>query len=457
MNQENKMGVMPIGKLLASMAVPMMISMLVQALYNVVDSIFVAQIGENALTAVSLAFPLQNLLIAFGVGTALGMNALLSRSLGEKKQEMVDRTANTGMFLFACNAVLFAFVGVFLTRPFFAAQTQVEEIVEGGTAYATIVLACSVGLFGQFYFERLLQSTGRTGLSMVIQLIGAVTNLILDPIMIFGLLGFPKMGIIGAAVATVVGQLLSATVALFVNLRANPEIHLRWKLIRWDREITKEIYRVGVPSIVMSSVGSVMTFGLNKIVITFSTTAAAILGAYFKLQSFVFMPVFGLNNGMVPILAYNYGAAKEERVRKTVVCTTAAAVAIMACGTLFFELFPKTLLRLFDASEYMLSIGVPALRIIATHFFMAGFSIIVSSVCQAVGNPMHSLITSVCRQLVVLLPAAWLLAQTGNLTMVWFAFPIAEVCSVILSAVYLIRTMKAVNASMTARHQAMEA
>lgn len=455
MNEGNKMGVMPIGKLLASMAIPMMISMLVQALYNVVDSIFVAQIGENALTAVSLAFPLQNLLIAFGVGTALGMNALLSRSLGEKKQDMVDRAANTGMFLFFCNAVLFAFIGLFLVRPFFMAQTHVQEIVEGGTAYAAIVLTCSIGLFSQFYFERLLQSTGRTGLSMIVQLLGAVTNLILDPILIFGLFGFPRLEIVGAAIATVVGQILSAVVAMIVNLRANPEIHLRWKLVRWDGEIAKEIYRVGVPSIVMSSVGSVMTFGLNKIVIGFSTTAAAVLGAYFKLQSFVFMPVFGLNNGMVPVLAYNYGAADEERVKKTVTCTTIAAVAIMACGTVLFELFPQVLLGFFDASDYMLAIGVPALRIVATHFFMAGFSIISSSVCQAVGNPMHSLLTSVCRQLVVLLPSAWLLAQSGNLTLVWLAFPIAEICSVVLSAVFLARTMKRVNASMTAKRKAL--
>lgn len=456
MNEENKMGVMPVGKLLASMAIPMMISMLVQALYNVVDSIFVAQIGENSLTAVSLAFPLQNLLIAFGVGTAVGMNALLSRSLGEKKQDMVDRTANTGMFLFFCNAVFFALVGIFLVHPFFMAQTHNQEIVESGTAYATIVLTCSIGLFGQFYFERLLQSTGRTGLSMVIQLIGAVINLILDPILIFGLCGFPRLEVVGAAVATVIGQLVSAAVALFVNLFANPEIHLRWKLVRWDSKITKEIYRVAVPSIVMSSVGSVMTFGLNKIVIGFSTTAAAVLGAYFKLQSFVFMPIFGLNNGMVPILAYNYGAGKEDRLKKTITCATVAAILIMTAGMLIFELFPQVLLGFFDASENMLAIGIPALRIVATHFFMAGFSIVVSSVCQAVGNPMHSLITSVCRQLLVLLPIAWLLAQSGDLNLVWLSFPIAEVCSVILSAIFLVSTMKRVRVSMAARRNTAE-
>ena len=448
---ENKMGVMPVGKLLADMAIPMMISMMVQALYNIVDSIFVARISENALTAVSLAFPLQSLCIAFGGGTAVGMNALLSRSLGEKKQDVVDRSANTGVFLFLCTYLVFAMIGIFLARPFFMAQTDVAEIVENGIVYTQICLGCSLGIFMQFCFEKLLQSTGRTKLSMITQIIGAVTNIILDPILIFGLLGAPKMGVAGAAVATVAGQILAAFVALLMNVKRNPEIHFRRKLIRFDKEIAGEIYRVGLPSIIMQSIGSIMTFGMNKILIAFTTTATAVFGAYFKLQSFIFMPIFGLNNAMVPIISYNYGVAKANRVRKTVVLTICTAVCIMGVGMLAFETIPHVLLSFFDASENMLAIGVPALRIIGTHFLLAGFCIIAGSVCQAIGNPVYSLITSVARQLVVLLPAAWLLAQTGRLELVWLAFPIAELMSLLLSAIFLKKTMGRANASMAER------
>jgi len=448
---ENKMGVMPVGKLLADMAIPMMISMMVQALYNIVDSIFVARISENALTAVSLAFPLQSLCIAFGGGTAVGMNALLSRSLGEKKQDVVDRSANTGVFLFLCTYLVFAMIGIFLARPFFMAQTDVAEIVENGIVYTQICLGCSLGIFMQFCFEKLLQSTGRTKLSMITQIIGAVTNIILDPILIFGLLGAPKMGVAGAAVATVAGQILAAFVALLMNVKRNPEIHFRRKLIRFDKEIAAEIYRVGLPSIIMQSIGSIMTFGMNKILIAFTTTATAVFGAYFKLQSFIFMPIFGLNNAMVPIISYNYGAAKANRVRKTVILTICTAICIMGVGMLAFETIPHVLLSFFDASENMLAIGVPALRIIGTHFLLAGFCIIAGSVCQAIGNPVYSLITSVARQLVVLLPAAWLLAQTGHLELVWLAFPIAELISLLLSAIFLKKTMGRANASMAER------
>ena len=448
---ENKMGVMPVGKLLADMAIPMMISMMVQALYNIVDSIFVARISENALTAVSLAFPLQSLCIAFGGGTAVGMNALLSRSLGEKKQDVVDRSANTGVFLFLCTYLVFAMIGIFLARPFFMAQTDVAEIVENGVVYTQICLGCSLGIFMQFCFEKLLQSTGRTKLSMITQIIGAVTNIILDPILIFGLLGAPKMGVAGAAVATVAGQILAAFVALLMNVKRNPEIHFRRKLIHFDKEIAAEIYRVGLPSIIMQSIGSIMTFGMNKILIAFTTTATAVFGAYFKLQSFIFMPIFGLNNAMVPIISYNYGAAKANRVRKTVILTICTAICIMGIGMLAFETIPHVLLSFFDASENMLAIGVPALRIIGTHFLLAGFCIIAGSVCQAIGNPVYSLITSVGRQLVVLLPAAWLLAQTGRLELVWLAFPIAELMSLLLSAIFLKKTMGRANASMAER------
>ena len=450
--QENKMGVMPVGKLLAGMAVPMMISMLVQAMYNVVDSVFVSRISENALNAVSLAFPLQNLMIAVGAGTAVGINALLSRSLGEKRQDMADRAAGTGIFLSLCNAVVFAFIGVFLSRAFFMAQAKtVPEIVEMGTAYTRICLGLSVGLFCQFCFERLLQSTGRTMLSMVTQLIGAIINIILDPVFIFGLCGMPKMGVTGAAVATVLGQFVGALLAILLNLKYNPEIRIRLRLIRWDKPVVREIYRVGVPSIVMQSIGSVMTFGMNKILFVFTPTATAVFGAYFKIQSFIFMPVFGLNNGMLPIISYNYGAARMDRVKRTVRLTICTAVCIMTVGFAVFQLAPATLLTLFDASAEMTAIGVPALRIISISFLLAGFCIIAGSVCQAIGNPLYSMMVSICRQLVVLLPAAWLLAQSGRLELVWWSFPIAEIASFTLSAIFLRRTMRAAEEELSRR------
>lgn len=447
--QENKMGVLPVGRLLASMAVPMMISMLVQAMYNVVDSVFVSRLSENAFNAVSLAFPLQNLMIAVGAGTAVGINALLSRSLGEKRQDMADRAAGAGIFLSLCSAVAFACIGVFLSRAFFMAQAKsVPEIVEMGTAYTRICLGLSVGLFSQFCFERLLQSTGRTILAMTTQLVGALINIVLDPIFIFGLCGMPRLEVAGAAVATVLGQVVAAVLAVFLNLKKNPDIHIRPKLIRWDRMVVREIYRVGVPSIVMQSIGSVMTFGMNKILFVFTPTATAVFGAYFKIQSFIFMPVFGLNNGMVPIISYNYGAARPGRVWKTVRLTIFTAVSIMCLGFLAFQTIPDLLLSLFDASAEMTAIGVPALRTISISFLLAGFCIIAGSVCQAVGNPLYSMVVSVCRQLVVLLPVAWLLSQTGRLELVWWSFPIAEIASVTLSAIFLRRTVRGANARM---------
>ena len=450
--QENKMGVQPIGRLLASMAIPMMLSMLVQALYNVVDSVFVSRISENALNAVSLAFPLQNLMIAVGAGTAVGINALLSRSLGEKKQEMADRAAGTGIFLSLCNAVAFALIGIFLSRAFFMSQAKsVPEIVEMGTAYTRICLGLSVGLFCQFCFERLLQSTGRTVLAMATQMIGAVINIVLDPVFIFGLCGMPRLGVTGAAVATVLGQFVGALLAILLNLKRNPDIHIRLRLIRPDRRVAKEIYRVGVPSIVMQSIGSVMTFGMNKILFVFTPTATAVFGAYFKIQSFIFMPVFGLNNGMLPIISYNYGAARMDRVKRTVKLTICTAVCIMTAGFAVFQLAPATLLALFAASAEMTAIGVPALRIISISFLLAGFCIISGSVCQAIGNPLYSMVVSICRQLVVLLPAAWLLAQTGRLELVWWSFPIAEIASVTLSAIFLRRTMRSAGAKLASR------
>ncbi len=440
--QENKMGTMPIAKLLISMSAPMMVSMIVQACYNIVDSIFVSQLSENALNAVSLAFPLQQLMIAVCGGTAVGMNALLSQALGAKKFDRANKVANTGIFLFAISCIVFVIIGIFASRPFFMMQTDVKEIVEYGTDYATICLTFSVGIFGQFCFEKILQATGRTFLTMITHLVGAIINIILDPILIFGLLGFPRLEVAGAAVATVAGQIVAAILAIIFNVKLNPEVHISTKLIRWDSKIVKDIYKIGLPSIIMQSIGSVMTFCLNKILIAFTTTATAVFGAYFKLQSFIFMPIFGLNNGMVPIVAYNYGAKNLKRIKKTVTLSIAIAMSIMTLGLIVFELIPDVLLSFFNASEEMLAIGVPALRIIGIHFVLAGFCIIAGSVCQAIGNPAHSLIVSVCRQLLVLLPVAWLLSQTGRLELVWFAFPIAECVSLILSAIFLAKTMR---------------
>ena len=450
--QENKMGVMPVGRLLAGMAIPMMISMLVQAFYNVVDSVFVAQLNEDALNAVGMAFPLQNLMIAFGGGTAVGINALLSRSLGEKNQDMVDKAANTGIFLALCNFVIFALIGVFFSRTFFELQAGGEQIiVDYGVDYASICLGLSIGIFSQFCFERLLQSTGRTTLAMITQLTGAVINIIMDPILIFGYFGFPRMEVAGAALATVLGQIVAAAMAIFMNFKFNPEVNIRLREIRWNRQVAGEIYRVGFPSIVMQSIGSVMVFGMNKILFSFTKTATAVFGAYFKLQSFIFMPVFGLNNGMVPIVAYNFGAARMDRLKKTVKLAACSAVGIMAVGLAIFQLAPEILLGFFDASAEMSAIGSVALRIISISFLFAGFCIIAGSVCQAIGNPFYSLIVSVARQLVVLLPVAWLLAQTGRLELVWLAFPIAELMSLTLSTVFLRRTLKSADARLKAR------
>ena len=452
--QENKMGVMPVGRLLAGMAIPMMISMLVQAFYNVVDSVFVAQLNEDALNAVGMAFPLQNLMIAFGGGTAVGINALLSRSLGEKNQDMVDKAANTGIFLALCNFVIFALIGVFFSRTFFELQAGGEQIiVDYGVDYASICLGLSIGIFSQFCFERLLQSTGRTTLAMITQLTGAVINIIMDPILIFGYFGFPRMEVAGAALATVLGQIVAAAMAIFMNFKFNPEVNIRLREIRWNRQVAGEIYRVGFPSIVMQSIGSVMVFGMNKILFSFTKTATAVFGAYFKLQSFIFMPVFGLNNGMVPIVAYNFGAARMDRLKKTVKLAACSAVGIMAVGLAIFQLAPEILLGFFDASAEMNAIGSVALRIISISFLFAGFCIIAGSVCQAIGNPFYSLIVSVARQLVVLLPVAWLLSLTGRLELVWTAFPIAELMSLTLSIIFLRRTLRSAEARLKARTQ----
>ena len=435
--KENKMGTMTVNKLLISMSLPMIISMLVQALYNVIDSMFVAQISENALTAVSLAFPLQSLMIAVGVGTGVGVNAVLSKSLGQKDFESANKAASNGIILSFLSYVIFALIGVFLTGVFFKSQTSNVEIINHGSQYIYICTILSVGLFGQIILERLLQSTGKTFYTMITQGIGAIINIILDPILIFGLFGAPEMGVAGAAVATVTGQIIAMFLALYFNLKKNHEIKLNKKVFKIDIKIIKRIYAVGVPSIVMQSIGSVMTFGLNKILIGFTPTATAVFGVYFKLQSFVFMPVFGLNNGMVPIVAYNYGAKNEERVTKTIKLSTIYAMGIMLVGLLIFQAFPKQLLCLFNASEDMLRIGIPALRIISINFIFAGFCVIASSVFQALENGMLSLVVSAVRQLIAILPLAFIFGQVFGVNAIWFAFPVSEIIAVILSAMFM--------------------
>lgn len=437
--KENKMGVMPVNKLLVSMSLPMMISMLVQALYNIVDSIFVSRINENALTAVSLAFPIQTLMVALGAGTGVGINALLSKSLGEKNYEKADKSASNGVFLAAVSYVVFLLVGIFVTGPFYASQTQDAQILEYGKQYLTIVCCCSFGIYMQFVFERLLQSTGKTFYTMITQGAGAIINIILDPIFIFGYFGIPRMGVAGAAMATVTGQIIAGVIALIINEKKNTEIRIQIRGFRPDFIIIRQIYQVGIPSIIMQAIGSVMTYGMNKILLGFTNTAAAVFGAYFKLQSFIFMPVFGLNNGMVPIVAYNYGAGKKDRLIKTVKLSIFYAVCLMLIGFTVFQIFPTQLLRLFKASDTMLAIGVPALRIISCSFLLAGFCIICGTMFQALGNGVYSMIVSIARQLVVLLPMAYLLSLTGNVTYVWLAFPIAELMSLALSVFFLVR------------------
>lgn len=435
--KENKMGVMPVKKLIISMSLPMMISMLVQAMYNIVDSVYVARLSESALTAVTLAFPLQNLMIALGSGTGVGVNALLSRSLGQKRFDRSDAAANTGLLLTFFNTLAFIMVGLFAAAWFIRTQTEDTEIIAYGSTYLRIVTCFSFGIFFQMTFERLLQSTGLTVYSMISQAAGAIINIILDPILIFGLLGLPKFGVAGAAYATVIGQVCAACLGLIMNLKFNKEINFSFRnILHPQAEIVKRIYIVGVPSILMMSIGSVMTYLMNRILITFSTTATAVFGVYFKLQSFFFMPVFGLNNGLIPVLAYNYGARSRSRIDEALKFSLIVAFGIMCLGTLIMNLFPAQLLGFFNASEDMLRIGVPALHIISIHFPIAAVCIVLGSIFQAFSQSIYSLIISIGRQLVILIPTAWLLAQTGNVNNVWWCFMIAETMSMILSGIF---------------------
>lgn len=440
--QENKMGYVPVKKLLLTMSIPMILSMLVQACYNVVDSIFVAQVSENALTAVSLAFPIQNLLLSVVLGVGVGINALMSRSLGEKNFDYANKVAMQGLLLNSLGYVAFLIIGIFGANLYMRTQTDISEIIELGDIYVTICCVMSFGVFVQITFERYLLSTGKTLYAMYVQGIGAIINIILDPILIFGWFGLPEMGVAGAAWATVIGQICAAAAAVIINLKFNKEIKLKKADYIPNWKVIKPILIIGVPSILMASVGSVMTFAMNKILMVFSSTAVAVFGVYFKLQSFFFMPVFGLNNGMVPIVAYNYGAKKRGRMMQTIKLSIISAVGIMLLGLAIFQIFPKELLLMFDASADMLKIGIPALRITSLSFVFAGFCVMSSSVCQALGYSIYSLYISIGRQLVVLLPTAYVLAQLGNLNIVWWAFPISEIATLLLGAFFLKRTLK---------------
>lgn len=438
------MGVMPMGRLILSMSVPMILSMLVQALYNVVDSVFVARYSQDALAALSYAFPAQQLMIGVATGTGVGVNSLLSKSLGEKNYEKANKTAANGVLLAMLGFVLFFVFGTFFAEPFIAFQTKTPAVVEAGRQYLSIVTMLSFGIFGEIIFERLMQSTGKTIYTMITQGIGAIVNIILDPIMIFGLLGCPRMGIAGAAYATVIGQIVAFLLAILLNHRYNTEVRLHAKNFKPDGSIIGRIYAVGIPSIIMMGIGSIMTTSMNKILNGFSDVAASVFGVYFKLQSFAFMPVFGLNNGVIPVIAYNYGAQKRKRMLHAVRLGCVIATCFMAVGLIFMQCIPAQLLTLFDAGEEMLGIGVPALRIISISFLFAGVCIALSSVFQALGKGVYSMCISFARQLVVLVPAAYLLSLSGDVNAVWWSFPIAEVASIAVSLLMFRRVYRTI-------------
>ncbi len=423
------MGVMPVGKLLFNMALPMIISMIVQALYNVVDSIYVSQVSESAVTALSLAFPVQNMQIGFGLGIAVGVNSLLSKSLGERNQEAANYAAGNGILLVVIATALFMLFGAFGARPYFEMQSTVTETVEGGVAYTSICCLFTLGCFTQLLGERLLQSSGRTVYTMISQSTGAIINIILDPIFIHGRFGVPAMGIAGAAVATVIGQWIAAAMVLYFNFRFNPEVQLGLKYLRPSLPALRPILAVGVPTLVMNSIGSVMNFGMNQIFQGFQETATGVFGIYYKLQSFFFMPLFGINNATISIVAYNYGARQPERMTKTLQKALVTGLCFMVFGLAVFQLMPELLLGMFNPSEEFMHMGVKALRIISIHFPIASIGIMLGASFQALGNGTYSTIVSLCRQLLVLLPVAYLLSLTGDVNAVWWSFPIAEVVS----------------------------
>lgn len=431
--QENKMGVMPVGKLLVNMALPMIISMLVQAFYNIVDSVYVSQVSESAVTALSLAFPVQNMQIGFAVGVGVGVNALLSQSLGRKDQESVNWAAGQGVFLALVATALFMLFGFFGVRPYYTMQSTVAETVEGGIAYTSICCIFTVGIFIQVLCERLLQATGRAMQTMILQGTGAIINIILDPVFIHGWWGMPRMGVAGAAVATVIGQCTGAVLGIYLNLRHNPEVQLHVKFMKPNWKVIAPILEVGIPSVVMNGIGSVMNFGMNQILQGFNEVATGVFGIYYKLQSLFFMPLFGINNATISILAFNYGARKPKRIVHTLKLATAVAVCIMLVGLAVFQLFPQALLGIFNPTEEFLAIGVKALRILCLPFPVAAICIALGASFQALGKGSCSTIVSLCRQLIVLLPVAYLLSLTGSVDNVWWSFPIAEVMSALVT------------------------
>lgn len=455
------MGTQPISKLLLSMSIPMMLSMLVQALYNVVDSVFVARISEAQfeLTAVSTAFPIQNLMIAFGTGMGVGFTTLISKSLGEGNPKRAARAGAQGMLIEAFIVLVFTFVGLFGARPFMESQTSNHQIIEFGTQYLSICCTFCFGIFIEITFEKLLQSTGKTLQSMLSQAIGAIINIILDPILIFGLLGAPEMGIKGAAVATVIGQMCSAAVAMAFHFGMNKELRIRLSDFKPHKKLLVKVLLVGLPSSLMVAIGSIMNYCMNRILFSIEAVgemATTVFGIYFKLQSFLIMPVVGLNNGMVPIVAFNFGAKNKDRIMKTIIASVAIAVCIMLCGICVFQFAPDTLLTLFGAEDEMMEMGITALRTISLCFVFAGFCIIISSVFQALGNGIVSMVISFVRQIVVLVPVAFLFARFGTLEMVWLSFPIAECVAMILCVVLFIHYYKKLIKPLGEKAQAAE-
>ena len=442
--KENKMGTEKIPKGLFSLAVPIIISMIVQALYNIVDSIYVAQYNNDEGTAaLGLAFPIQNLMIAVGAGLGVGMNAILSRSLGQKNFEKANKAAGQGIFLNLVGYIFFLGFGLFFADDFALFQSDGNELLyQYSTDYISIISIGSIAVFLQITMERLLQSTGKSIFSMITQATGAIVNIILDPIFIFGGLGIPEMGIKGAAIATVIGQLVAATLGVIFNLTVNKEIKLKLKNVIPQSSLLKDILMIGIPSVLMQAIGSVMTFSMNTILRGFGRPSLNVFTIYFKLQSFVFMPVFGLTNGIIPIVSYNYGAAKPKRVYATIRLGALCSVSYMALGLLAFQIFPESLMGIFNATEEMLAIGKAALRIISISFVFAGFAIICSCVCQALGKSVYSLILSICRQIGVLIPSAYLLSLAKNVNLIWWAFPISELISLIMATLFLMRVLR---------------
>lgn len=439
---ENKMGIMPVGKLLFNMALPMILSMLVQALYNVVDSIYVSQVSENAVTALSLAFPIQNIQIGLAVGIGVGVNSLLSKSLGEQDQETANYAAGNGIFLAAICVIMLMLFGIFGTRPYYLMQHASQETTEGGIAYSSICCIFTLGVFLEILCERLLQASGRTMYTMITQGVGAIINILLDPVFIFGYFGLPAMGVAGAAIATVLGQWVAGLLALVFNLKCNPDVSFGLHYIKPKSHIVRPILVVGIPSAIMNGISSIMNFTMNQLLLGFELvgeTAAGVFGIYYKLQSFFFMPLFGLNNATISIVAYNYGARQPKRITKTLKLACISALCLMAMGLLSFQLIPQVLLGLFNPSDTFLEIGCSALRIISIHFPIAAFCIILGASFQALGNGIYSTITSLCRQLVVLLPVAYILSLSGNVHAIWWAFPIAELASATATLFFFIR------------------